>query len=239
MPDLDTAPDPRTGTRHDETPPSTTETEPGGRADARRNRRQLIIATREAIASRGLDVSALDIATAAGVGVGTLYRRFGTKEALLNAVVIGLYDEMCDVARACMERPDPWDGLAEFVMELAGAHRDSRGLAEYTAEYKQEPSPELAERTAALQDAVMRLTERARAAGALRDDVTWQDILICSRAALDTDHCLGVDAGPDGWRRIVTILLDGIRAPGRTPLEGPAPRVHPGATPDRTASADR
>ncbi|MGW3607671.1 TetR/AcrR family transcriptional regulator [Micromonospora sp. NPDC005161] len=200
--------------------------EQGVRADARRNRRQLIAATREAIASRGLDVSALDIATAAGVGVGTLYRRFGTKEALLDHAVLGLYDELCDAAQVCLERPDPWEGLAEFVMELAGAHRDSRGLAEVTAACERPPSPELAQRTTALQDAVARLTERARAAGALRDDVTWQDILIFSRAALDTDHCLGVDAGPDGWRRVVTILLDGIRAPGRTPLEGPAPHVH-------------
>ncbi|MBQ0901610.1 TetR/AcrR family transcriptional regulator [Micromonospora sp. U21] len=201
----------------------------GVRADARRNRRQLIVATREAIASRGLDVSALDIATAAGVGVGTLYRRFGTKEALLDSVVLGLYDELCDTAQVCLERPDAWDGLAEFVMELAGAHRDSRGLAEVTAACERPPSPELAQRTAALQDAVARLTERARATGALRADVTWQDILICSRAALDTDHCLGVDAGPEGWRRVVTILLDGIRAPGRTPLEGPAPQVHEAA----------
>lgn len=199
----------------------------GVRADARQNRRQLIIATREAIAARGLDVSALDIATAAGVGVGTLYRRFGTKEALLDNAVLGLYDELCDTARACLERPDPWDGMAEFVLELAGAHRDSRGLAEVTAACERPPTPELAQRTVALQEAVTQLTERAHAAGDLRADVTWQDVMLCSRAALDTDHCLGVDAGPDGWRRVVTVLLDGMRAPGRTPLQGPAPQVRP------------
>ncbi|TDC38775.1 TetR/AcrR family transcriptional regulator [Micromonospora sp. 15K316] len=199
---------------------------PGTRADARHNRRQLIIATREAIAARGLDVSSLDIAKAAGVGVGTLYRRFGTKEALLDYVVLGLYDELLDTAEVCLKRPDPWDGLTEFVMDLAGAHRDSRGLAEVTAACDGPSSPELAQRTIALQDVVIRLTDRAHAAGSLRADVTWADILICSRAALDTDHCLGVDAGPDGWRRVVTILLDGMRAPGRTPLEGPEPQVH-------------
>ncbi|MEU4680320.1 TetR/AcrR family transcriptional regulator [Micromonospora sp. NPDC023737] len=199
---------------------------PGTRADAQRNRRQLIVATREAIAARGLDVSSLDIAKAAGVGVGTLYRRFGTKEALLDYVVLGLYDELLDTAEACLTRPDPWDGLAEFVMELAGAHRDSRGLAEVTAACDGPPSPELAQRTAALQDAVIRLTDRAHADGALREDVTWADILLCSRAALDTDHCLGVDAGPDGWRRVVTILLDGMRAPGRTALTWPEPQLH-------------
>nr|BFF17536.1 TetR/AcrR family transcriptional regulator [Promicromonospora thailandica] len=184
------------------------------RADARRNRRQLIVAAREAIASRGLDVSALDIATAAGVGVGTLYRRFGTKDSLLDAVVVGLYDEMLDSAQECLRVEDPWEGLTRFVTELAGAHRDSRGVAEVTAACDTVPTPEIAERTTALQDAVIRLTDRAHAAGALRADVTWQDVMIGSRAGLDTDHCLGVDAGPDGWRRVITLLLDGMRAPG-------------------------
>ncbi|MEV0892629.1 TetR/AcrR family transcriptional regulator [Promicromonospora sp. MEB111] len=196
------------------------------RADARRNRRQLIVAAREAIASRGLDVSALDIATAAGVGVGTLYRRFGTKDSLLDAVVVGLYDEMLESAQECLRIEDPWEGLSRFVMELAGAHRDSRGVAEVTAACDTVPTPEIEERTTALQDAVIRLTDRAYAAGALRADVTWQDVMISSRAGLDTDHCLGVDAGPDGWRRVITLLLDGMRAPGHTPLSGTAPHLH-------------
>ncbi|MFI7606334.1 TetR/AcrR family transcriptional regulator [Micromonospora sp. NPDC049366] len=194
------------------------DTVPAARADARRNRRQLIVATRNAIAARGLEVSALDIAKAAGVGVGTLYRRFGTKEALFDHVVLGLYDELLETARVCLERADPWDGLSEFIMDLAGAHRDSRGLAEVTAACERPPTPELAQRTTALQEAVARLTERAHAAGVLREDVTWQDVLLFSRAPLDSDHCLGVDAGPDGWRRLVTVLLDGMRAPGHTVL---------------------
>ncbi|MEU8298578.1 TetR/AcrR family transcriptional regulator [Micromonospora sp. NPDC048909] len=117
------------------------------------------------------------------MGVGTLYRRFGTKEALLDNVVLGLYDELCETAQVCLERADAWDGLAEFVMELAGAHRDSRGLAEVTAACERPPTPELAQRTAALQHAVAQLTERARAAGHLRADVTWEDADLLPRAA--------------------------------------------------------
>ncbi|MCS5720337.1 TetR/AcrR family transcriptional regulator [Herbiconiux sp. CPCC 205763] len=202
------------------------ETEPVGRVDAQRNRQRLFHAARDAIAINGLDVSSLDIATAAGVGVGTLYRRFGTKEALLDAVVLGLYDDLCEKAEDFLESDDPWEGLSEFMMELAGAHRDSRGLAQVTAacDSNSPPSPEVTQRTMALQNAVTRLTERAHAAGALRSDVTWQDIIISSRASLDIEHCLGVDAGPDGWRRVITILLDGMRAPGTSQLHGPGPQ---------------
>lgn len=205
--------------------------EPTGRIDARRNHQRLFHAARDAIALNGLDVSSLDIATAAGVGVGTLYRRFGTKDALLDTVVLGLYDDLCEKAEVFLDETDPWEGLSEFMMELAGAHRDSRGLAQVTAACERPPTPELAERTAALQNAITRLTERAHAAGSLRADVTWQDIIISSRASLDIEHCLGVDAGPDGWRRVITILLDGMRAPGTSPLQGPGPQTRTAAEP--------
>ena len=85
--------------------------EPTGRIDARRNRQRLFHAARDAIALNGLDVSSLDIATAAGVGVGTLYRRFGTKDALLDAVVLGLYDDLCEKAEVFLNETDPWEGL--------------------------------------------------------------------------------------------------------------------------------
>ena len=182
------------------------------RADALLNRRRLFEAARDAIAVHGLEVSALDIAKVAGVGVGTLYRRFGTKDALLDTVVLGLYDELVEVAREQLNSSDAWDGLATFLMELAHAHRESKGLAEVTAACDREPGPEIAERTAALQDAVQRLTARAHASGDLRADVSWEDALLSSRASLSTDHCLGVDGGSDGWRRIMSLLLDGMRA---------------------------
>lgn len=181
------------------------------RADARENRRRLLNAATAAVAERGLDISALDIAQAAGVGVGTLYRRFGTKEALLDDVVLALYDEVLDSADECRAIPDPWQGLSSFVFELARAHRDSRGLAEVTAACDRPARPEIQDRTRALQDAVRELTEAAHATGDLRADVTWQDVILCTRAALETDHCLGVDAGPEGWRRIIALLLDGMR----------------------------
>ncbi|WP_106814533.1 TetR/AcrR family transcriptional regulator [Microbacterium timonense] len=196
----------------------------GSRADARENRRRLLSAATTAVAERGLDISALDIAQAAGVGVGTLYRRFGTKEALLDDVVLALYDEVLDAADECRAIPDAWEALSSFVFELAKAHRDSRGLAEVTAACDRPVNAEIQRRTQALQEAVRQMTDAAHAAGELRPDVTWQDVILSTRAALETDHCLGVDAGPDGWRRVIGLLLDGMRVPARR-LEPPTPAV--------------
>lgn len=187
------------------------------RADALENRRTLLSAAKDAVAQRGLEVSALDIAQAAGLGVGTLYRRFGTKEALLDAVVLALYDEILDTAEECRAIRDPWEAMATFVFELGRALRESRGLAEVTAACERPASAELIARTQALQEAVRRMTDAAHAAGELRSDVTWRDVILSTRAALDTDQCLGVDAGPQGWRRVIALLLDGMRMPGRGP----------------------
>jgi AcrR family transcriptional regulator len=182
------------------------------RLDARENRRKLLKAARAAIARRGLEVSALEIADAAGVGVGTLYRRFGTKESLLDAVVLAEYDEIVDQANECKKIADPWEGFSTFLFTLSEAHRESRGLAEVTAACDRPPSAAMTQRVETLQQAVKELTDAAHASGSLRTDVSWKDVLLCSRAALDVDHCLGVDAGPDGWRRTISLLLDGMRA---------------------------
>lgn len=197
----------------------------GPRADARANRRRLLTAATAAVAERGLDVSALDIAQAAGVGVGTLYRRFGTKEALLDDVVLALYDEVLDTADECRAKPDAWEALSSFVFALAEAHRDSRGLAEVTAACDRPASAEIQTRTQALQEAVREMTAAAHAAGDLRPDVTWQQVILSTRAALETDHCLGVDAGPDGWRAVIALLLEGMRTPDRR--SAPARADHP------------
>lgn len=200
------------------------------RADARENRRRLLSAATAAVAERGLDISALDIAQAAGVGVGTLYRRFGTKEALLDDVVLALYDEVLDAAEDSRAIPDAWEALTSFVFELAKAHRDSRGLAEVTAACDRPANAEIEKRTEALQEAVRQMTDAAHAAGDLRPDVTWQEVILSTRAALETDHCLGVDAGPDGWRRVIGFLLDGMRMPSR-----PVPPTQVGANDERTS----
>jgi AcrR family transcriptional regulator len=194
------------------------------RADSRRNRRQLIAAAKDAVSEHGMDVSALDIATAAGVGVGTLYRRFGTKETLIECIVLEFVEELRAMAAAALADPDPWDGLAGFLIALSEAQLRCRGLAELTAMPAQQRFELFGERTRGLRAAVEQVTDRAHRAGVLRADITWQDIVLLSRAPLETSQAMGVRGDDHQWRRTMAVVLDGLRAPGVSALPGSPPQ---------------
>lgn len=191
------------------------------RADARRNRELLIGAAREAIAEKGLDVSSLEIAERAGLGVGTLYRRFTTKEALLEAVLLDLLAELAEEARAATDDPDPWTGLQRFLTAMTRAQRTNHGLSELIGA---EHDPVTARATADLRHALAGLVDRARDAGAIRDDVTVGDVAFLAKATLVGDRCIGIAASPDQPERCLAVMLDGLRPPGATALPGRAPR---------------
>ena len=199
-----------------------TGTAPTERIDSQRNRRRLIEAATEAIAEKGIEVSALDIATHAGLGVGTLYRRFGTKEALIEGVLVSVVDELLETADRALADDDPWRGFATFLTALGEAQLESRGLAELAGAHEPADGP-LQERLVKQRRAMKRITERAQKAGALRADVSWRDIMLLSRAQVAAEECVGVRARPEQWRRTVAVLLDGLRAPGASPLPGRPP----------------
>jgi AcrR family transcriptional regulator len=181
----------------------------------------LIEAARTVVAERGIDVSALDIATAAGVGVGTLYRRFGTKEALIERVVLDLLDEARIATEKAVTEPDAWSGLVAALVALSESHLACRGLTQTTSS---DPlSTALRDRFVALRTLVSRAADRAHAEGVLRSDVTWRDLVLLSRAPLEADRCLGLAGNSDQWRRTLAVLMDGLRAPGDTPLPGEPP----------------
>lgn len=197
--------------------------QPGERADSRRNRQLLIAAAQDAVAENGVHVSALDIANAAGVGVGTLYRRFGTKEALIEQIMLEVMDDLRDDADAALADPDPWTGLAGLLVAHSEAQLQCRGLAELVAMHPERKFELFGERLRVLLAAVEELTERAHAAGVLRQDATWRDIVLLSRAPLETNHAMGVQGDEAQWRRTMAVVLDGLRAPGVSPLPGSPP----------------
>jgi AcrR family transcriptional regulator len=153
-----------------------------------------------------------------------LYRRFGTKEALIECIVLAVIEEVRADADEALDDPDPWRGLAGFLMAFSKSQLDCRGLAELAAMHPERKFELFGDQIRALRAAIERLTERAHAAGVLRRDVTWRDLVLMARAPLETNQAMGFRGDDDQWRRTMTVLLDGLRAPGVSPLPGSAPQ---------------
>ena len=98
------------------------------RADAERNRRRILVAADELFAARGLEASLDDVAAAAGVGVGTVYRRFPDKDALVDALFEDKIREVESIARAALEIQDEWGAFSWFMYEVCRLHATDRGL---------------------------------------------------------------------------------------------------------------
>lgn len=176
------------------------------RADARRNRDAIVQAARELVAEQGTEAQVADVAERAGVGVGTVYRHFPTKEALMAELIRACLVENAEIARRAQGAEDAWEAFAAVVREgCASMAADAAKRRMWTAAS--------AEAMAAAQDAKREMVEatavvieRARAEGALRADFTVEDMpgLMCGLGA-------AIDA-PGDWRRIVEFALDGLRA---------------------------
>ena len=193
---------------------------PGERADARRNRQLLLDAAASCIAEQGLSVAALDIAERAGVGVATLYRRFTSKEALIEQILLQRFAVVEEAGARALENPDPWSGFSEFVRTLAGMVRENSGLSEALGSTL---PPAVAAGQQRVRSTIQRLTERAQHAGVVRPDINWKDIVFLPKAVLTSPRCLGLIAGDRSWERTLTVLLDGLRTPVPSPLPGTPP----------------
>ena len=181
------------------------------RADARRNRDAVIAAAKRLFAEQGLDAQMPDVASVAGVGVGTVYRHFPTKDDLVAALVAERFDRLAEKAREGVKANDPWDGICEFIRFAAQLQADDRGLCEVMGS-----RPEVmdaAAREVGLPALCDRMVKRAQRSGELRRDLEWQDIpLIACGMGQITQAEVGPATGR--WPRLVEIILDGLRAPG-------------------------
>jgi AcrR family transcriptional regulator len=192
------------------------------RRDAERNRQRILQAAAEVFAARGLSATMDDIAHHAGVGVGTVYRRFPDKELLIDALFEERIGMLVAVAQEGLAEPDPWDGLVLFLERGVAEQACDRGLKELLLGTLH--GRERVERMRAhLKPLVDELIERAKAAGALRADFEGTDIGIIHLmlgAAVDfTEH-----VAPETWRRYLTLVLDGLRSDQHapTPITQPA-----------------
>jgi len=188
------------------------------RRDAERNRQRILKAASEVFTERGLDVSLDEVARHAGVGVGTVYRRFRTKEDLVEALFMDRIEELAALAEKATEAADPWSGLSCFMEQMTAMLAGNLGLRQMLmfAGYGRDKVWYARQRNAPL---VTRLVERAQAARQLRSDLEQTDILfivfVLSEAAQ-----LAREVSPEIWRRYLALVLDGLRPEraGVTPL---------------------
>jgi AcrR family transcriptional regulator len=176
------------------------------RADAQRNLDRILEAASEAYAEFGPDVTIDEIARLAGVGHGTVFRRFPTKDALRAAVIRARLDELLIQAHELLEKSDAGVALEEFVWAVAEACRHDRALFEGIE--RLEGFGELSDAKEELHDVVGKLIRRAQRAGALRRGLDARDIGALVGAAIQAS--IQADRG-DAWRRYVQIVLDGLR----------------------------
>jgi AcrR family transcriptional regulator len=179
------------------------------RADARRNREKIMAAASELFASRGNEAQMEEIAARCGLGMGTLYRHFPSKQALLTAMVRERFRGMADLGRAAEQISDPGDafeallrsyleaaeGDASFQLALMGS-----GDVEWHG-IRQEKDD--------FGDVVSRIIERAVAAGAVCGDLTYADFIQLARGVMSTMYFK--PAGNSDWRRHLELTLGGVR----------------------------
>jgi AcrR family transcriptional regulator len=187
------------------------------RADARRNREAVVAAAKKLFADQGLDAQMPDVAKAAKVGVGTVYRHFPTKDDLIAALAAERFERLADKARESLETEDPWKGLCDFIRFSAQIQADDSGLCDVMGS-----RPEVMGASAeavGLDKLCDQLVKRAQRSGDLRRDIEWEEIpmIACALGGITKAH--GPGAGR--WPRLVAIVLDGLRAPGDAKLPKP------------------
>jgi AcrR family transcriptional regulator len=195
------------------------------RRDAERNRQRILHAAAEVFTQRGLDATLDDVARQAGVGVGTVYRRFPDKESLVAELFQDRIDTLVAVAEAAGAAPDPWQALVSFLEYAAASMAGDLGLRQLMmfATYGKDRVAYAREQ---MRPVITKLVERAQAAGALRPDFAATDVpLIALMLSSAAEY-----AGPvnhEVWRRYLALLIDGMRPPREGTSELPVPALTP------------
>jgi AcrR family transcriptional regulator len=187
------------------------------RADAERNRRRILDAANDLFSERGLGVTLNDVAHHAGVGVGTVYRRYPDKEHLIDALFDERIGQLAAIVSAHLEDPDPWHGLVAAITELLELQERDAGFKELLLS-SNHGYPGIVRMRDELAPITAQLIARAKAAGSLRPDVERQDfplIQIMLGAIIDCSR----EVAPGLWRRYLDMLLQGMRAEPSAPAE--------------------
>ncbi|SDP49878.1 DNA-binding transcriptional regulator, AcrR family [Nakamurella panacisegetis] len=190
------------------------------RADAERNRRLILEVAADVFAEKGLDAGFDEIARRAGVGAGTVYRRFPHRDELIEALLTHRLGELTELARVSAQNPDAWAGLVDFLEGSIAMQMHDRGLRELM-EMSGRWADCSIEAKNKLVPAVAALLTRAKEQGQLRPDVELTDFSVLGTIVGSVNEL----APPDLWRRYLVLFLDGLRTrrTAPTPLPVAAP----------------
>jgi AcrR family transcriptional regulator len=185
------------------------------RRDAIRNRGLLVEAGREVFAEQGADASLEEVARRAGVGIGTLYRHFPTRDALVEEIFAEHIGEVLAAAEEAAANEDAWAGVVSFFERVLELQARNLQLRDVFLRYSSGDGTS-AERRKQVRAALGRLVARGREQGTLRADFALSDLLVAwwSFAPVLQATCA---VAPDAWRRQLRIVLDGMRAGAATP----------------------
>ncbi len=178
------------------------------RSDAVRNRASLIEAARTVFRKDGLSAQMDAIAAQAGLAVGTLYRHFPTKEALVDAMVEEYRNMILDSVVEAQQALDPWEGLRGFLWRIGRLQTEDRGFSDMLGHPGRRL--ELQQLCLTLADDIEPVVVRAQATGQMRNDVTAEDILIGISVGGRMMHA-GYDDGAGRWNRLLGVFIDGLQ----------------------------
>ncbi|MFG2778954.1 TetR/AcrR family transcriptional regulator [Streptomyces prunicolor] len=181
----------------------------GLRADARRNYERLLTEARACFAAHGTDASLEDVARRAGVGIGTLYRHFPNRQALMSAVFEDAVGELLARSRELLSAPQPCGALVTWLREMVSHASEYRGLARALMAVTYDDTSALARCSGPIREAGGALLFRAQEAGDVRGDVEIGDLLQLTHAiALAAE---GNPGDPELADRLLTLTLRGLK----------------------------
>jgi AcrR family transcriptional regulator len=178
------------------------------RADARRNREAIVQAARALVAEHGEEAQIQDVARRAGVGVGTVYRHFPTKDALMGELMAECMRENAQISRDAALVADPWEAFTTLVRTGCESMADDAAKRRMWRIASDEAFAYAADAKQEMLDATTVVVDRAKGAGVLRADFGGDDMgsLMCGLGAVMDQARL-----PGDWRRLVEFALDGLR----------------------------
>ncbi|MEU6372501.1 helix-turn-helix domain-containing protein [Streptomyces sp. NPDC046909] len=192
------------------------------RSDAERNRERIIAAARTVFARDGLGASMASVAREAGVGIATMFRRFPTKEELVDAVFFDRMDAYARTVAAALDDPDPWHGFVGYIETACAMQAADFGFADVLITTFP-TAKAMEERRNAAYEGMVELIGRAKATGRLREDFDPSDLVLLHMANAGVVNATGA-AAPDAWRRVAALFIQSFAAPARGPL--PASPAH-------------